>query len=140
MTSRYRSIFPGLALCTLLIGVIQTSKAQTGGISGPIGASKSEIVGVEIGIAAAGAVIGVGIYYAARHSHNLTGCVVSGPNGLQLQSPGDKQAYILIGDIATIKSGERIRVSGKKKKGSGAPQQFLVEKLTKDYGACPVAP
>jgi hypothetical protein len=135
MISRHRSIVVPLALCALLLGLSRTSMAQIGGVSGQIGASKSEIVGVEIGIAAAGAAIGVGIYYTVRHSHSVTGCTVSGPGGLQLRSQGNQQNYVLIGDVATVKQGERIRVSGKKKRqGSGAPQE-----LTKDYGACSVS-
>jgi hypothetical protein len=115
--------------------------AQIGGISGSIGPSKSEVVGVGIGIAAVGAVVGVGIYYAVHHGHNLTGCALSGPGGPQLQSQGDQQPYLLIGNVAAIKSGERVRVSGKKsKQPSGAPRQFAVERLIRDYGACPVSP
>jgi hypothetical protein len=40
-----------------------------------------------------------------------------------------------------VAPGERVRVPGKKQKiSSGATQQFLVEKLTKDYGSCTLAP
>jgi hypothetical protein len=44
---------------------------------------------------------------------------------------------MLIGDIANIKTGDRIRISGKKnKKDASGKRDFLVEKLTKDYGPC----
>jgi len=106
-----------------------------------IGPSKGEVVGIAIGIGAAGAAIGVGIYYIARHNHSLTGCVISGPNGVQLQNAGDQQTFNLAGQVAEIKPGERVRVSGKKKKKlAGAPQEFLVEKFNKDLGSCVPAP
>lgn len=42
-----------------------------------------------------------------------------------------------MGDVAAIKVGDRVRVSGKKQKASvGGAHEFVVEKLTKDYGAC----
>jgi len=47
----------------------------------------------------------------------------------------------LSGQVADIKPSDRVRVSGKKeKKKAGAPQQFLVEKLSKDFGACTAQP
>lgn len=69
--------------------------------------------------------------------HSLRGCAVSGPNGLQLRNRGDQQTYALTGEVASIKPGEQVRVSGRKQKKSGAaPPQFLVDNLTKDYGSC----
>jgi hypothetical protein len=53
----------------------------------------------------------------------------------------NQQSYVLVGEVAGIKPGDRVRVSGKReKKNAGGPQQFLVEKLTKDYGVCTVVP
>jgi len=92
----------------------------------------AEAVGVVIGV---GAAIGVGIYFAVHANHSVTGCTVAAAGGLQLQQ--DQQTWSLVGSIATIKPGERIRVSGKKqKKSAGTPRPFLVEKLAKDYGSC----
>jgi hypothetical protein len=97
----------------------------------------AEAVGVVIGV---GAAIGVGIYFAVHANHSVTGCTIAVAGGLQLQQ--DQQTWSLVGSIAAIKPGERIRVSGKKqKKIAGAPRPFLVEKLARDYGACaPKAP
>ena len=45
-----------------------------------------------------------------------------------------------IGDVAGIKPGSRVRVSGKKEKEkSSGTAQFLVEKVSKDFGACSVS-
>jgi hypothetical protein len=103
--------------------------------------TKSDVVWIGIAIGAIGAGIGIGIYYAVHHGHSLKGCAVSGPGGLQLQSQGDQQAYALVGEVAAIKPGERVRVSGKKAKATtGAGPQFIVEKIDKDYGACKISP
>jgi hypothetical protein len=138
MKAGQRTFVTEVAICALLMAAAaKPAKAQTG-LSG-LGPSKSDVVWVGVAIAAVGAGIGIGIYYAARHNHSLTGCAVSGASGLQLQSESDQQSYALIGEVAGIKSGDRVRVSGKKGKSkAGAPRQFLVEKLGKDYGACKV--
>ena len=73
-------------------------------------------------------------------AHSLQGCVSSAPNSLLLLNEGDRQAYDLIGDTATIKVGERVKVSGKKKKDTSGKRYFLVGKLSKNYGACKVSP
>jgi hypothetical protein len=58
-----------------------------------------------------------------------------------LVSENDQKVYALAGEVAGIKSGERVRVSGKKgRKSAGAHPQFLVEKLNKDFGACKAQP
>jgi hypothetical protein len=43
-------------------------------------------------------------------------------------------------EVAGIKPGDPVRVSGKKGENAGVPQQFLVEKPAKDYGFCTVSP
>ena len=94
-----------------------------------------------MGIAAAGAGIGIGVYFLVRHDHTLTGCTASGTNGLELQSEGDHQTYDLIGSTADIKLGSRVRVSGKKKgKSTSGNRTFLVERFSKDLGLCHTLP
>jgi hypothetical protein len=132
MKARIHSILTNAAICALLGGATLGAKAQIGGIP-----SKSDIVVAAIGIVAVTAAIGVGTFYAVRHNHAISGCAASGPNGLELQSKGDGTTYALVGELDGIKPGERVRVSGKKQKQrAGAPRQFLVEKLARDYGAC----
>jgi hypothetical protein len=93
-----------------------------------------------VGIVAVGAAIGVGIYFAVKHNHSMTGCARSTADGLTLTTESDKQTYALTGDVAGIKPGNRVRVSGKKsKEKSTGTSQFLVEKVSKDFGACNVA-
>jgi hypothetical protein len=59
-----------------------------------------------------------------------------------LQNESDQQTYLLIGDVADVKPGERVRVKGKKKKAKAPAndRSFLVEKFSKDFGACRAHP
>ena len=136
MTTRTRNIITGILLSALLAATTATAKAQVG-----YQVTKGTVAGVAAVLAGVGVGIGLGVYFAVRHNHSLTGCAVPGANGLQLQSQGDQPTYALIGDVAAMKPGERIRVSGKKEKQkTGDPHQFLVERLTRDYGPCAAAP
>jgi hypothetical protein len=71
---------------------------------------------------------------------SLHGCVSSAPNSILLLNEGDHQNYDLIGDTAAIKVGERVKVSGKKKRDTSGKRYFLVGKLSKNYGVCKVSP
>lgn len=143
--TKISSILTAATICALLM-TAQAGTAQQGPISGDpfgplgsfdIGPSKAQVAGVVIGIAAVGAAIGVGTYFAVQHSHHLTGCVTTAPDGVQLVSDSDQKIYSLIGDVAGIKSGNRVRVSGKKKHST---RMFLVEKVSKDFGSCTALP
>src|SRR5271170_1742804 len=102
-----------IPMTVLLVTATMTARAQTG-IGGV--KSKGQVAAVAAGLVGGGVLIGIGVYYAIHHGHSLTGCAVSGPNGVQMRSEGDQQTYALGGDTAEIKSGERIRVSGNKGK------------------------
>jgi hypothetical protein len=73
-------------------------------------------------------------------AESLHGCVSSAPNSIVLLNEGDHLAYDLIGDTTTVKIGSLVKVSGKKKKDIAGKRYFLVQKLSKSYGACKVAP
>jgi hypothetical protein len=83
----------------------------------------------------------LGVTYAVEnHRHTLQGCVFSGPSGLGLRT-SDSKIYALEGEAAKIKVGDRVKFHGsklKKTKDSTGDQVFVVEKLSKDYGPCPV--
>jgi len=121
-------------VCCFGLATATQAKAQ-------IGVSKSDVAWIGVAIGAIGAGIGIGIYFAFHHGHSLTGCAVSAPDGLQMKNKGDQQTYSLIGAVAAIKPGDRVRVSGKPvRKPSGPTPQFLVDNVSKDYGACPATP
>jgi hypothetical protein len=144
MKAGLQSIFARVAVCVLAV----TATVPAGGQRRPLPQSgiivtnnPSKQAAIGIGIAALGVGIGLGVYFIVRGRHNLTGCAVSGASGLQLQVQNDQRTFALVGEVTEIKPGERVRVSGKKeKKSAGALQQFLVEKLSKDFGACTVQP
>jgi hypothetical protein len=92
-------------------------------------------VEVIVSIVAVSAAITVGIVLAIKHHPSLKGCAANGPDGLQLTN-SEGQTYLLIGDVAGLKPGDRIRVSGQKQKNSAAERKFIVEK-SKVYGPCP---
>ncbi len=128
--------FAGL---TVLLCSGSTAPTQCQGSFGP---STGEVVGAAVGI---GAVIAVAIIVPveiSRSHHIVTGCVMTGANGLELQTSEGK-TYALEGDAASIKVGDKVKVHGskiKKTKDSTGPGVFRVEKLNRDYGRCPVAP
>jgi hypothetical protein len=147
MNTRTRQLSAIIAVCMLLVpagGPVLAQKHESLPpelFTGSIGPSTGEIVGVAVGIAAVGAAIGVGIYFAVRHNHSMTGCARSTADGMTLTTESDKQTYALTGDVAGIKPGNRVRVSGKKSNAKSAgTAHFLVEKVSKDFGACNVAP
>jgi hypothetical protein len=135
LKSSLRRKFTTLLLCTSLL--LLSSKPASASIP-----TKSQVVLIFVGVAAIGAAIGVGIYFAVRRNGtSITGCAISSGGSLFLQHEGDQQSYTLLGDTAAVKPGDRIRVSGKKRKQyPSGNREFLVEKLAKDYGLCKVLP
>jgi hypothetical protein len=123
-----------LFICAFCLTTTKTASA------GLVGASNGKTAGVIIALVGVGALIGVGVYLAVRHGHSLKGCASSGPGGMQLLNEGDKQTYGLTGDVDGIKAGNRVRVSGNKKKSTGNSRQFVATKLSKDYGPCKTQP
>jgi hypothetical protein len=136
INAHHRTIFGKLAVCALLATATFTASAQSGGCCIG-GVTKGDAKAIGIGIVGGAVALGVGIYFAVHHGHSLRGCAVSGPSGLELQNRGDQQTYSLTGAVASVKPGDQVRVSGRKqKKSGGAPPQFLVDSVTKDYGSC----
>jgi hypothetical protein len=139
-SNRRRGIVILVALGSLLC-TGSTAPTQCSGFSGGIGPSNGEIAAAAVGIVAVP--VAVVTVIAVEHSHHtLQGCVFSGPGGLELRT-NDAKTYKLEGDAASIKVGDRVKFHGshvKKAKHDDAGEQvFKVEKLSKDYGPCPVA-
>jgi hypothetical protein len=104
-----------------------------------IGPSTGEVVGVAAGIGAA-VVIGTVVLVHVSHSHHqIKGCLISGPNGLEVQDESDSKTYFLTGAPVNAKVGDVVRVSGtkeKKQKDSAGSEDFVVARMSKDYGPC----
>lgn len=98
---------------------------------------KNAATEVIVGIVAVTAALTVTVVLLIKHHPALKGCAAAGPDGLKL-TDGAGQTFSLTGDTASIKPGDRVRLSGKKQKASAGSPRFLVEGV-KDYGPCPVA-
>ena len=133
MMAKVRILFALVVVCVLLINGTRQAQAQVF-----VTHDAAKLVGITVGLTAIGAGIGIGAYAAIHRNHRLTGCALNSANGLELQASSDRQIYALIGEVSAVKAGDRVRVSGKKSKGNGdVKPQFLVERLEKDFGACP---
>lgn len=126
----------GLVLIALLL---DCSPAEAQGGGGRIGPSGGEVAAAIVGAVAAIVVVTVVVIHA-RRPPTVTGCAVSGPNGLTLENDSDHQSFTLTGDTAGIKAGDRVKLQGKKQKANGAARGFTVLKVQHDYGACPAHP
>ena len=129
--------FAGL---TVLLCSGATSPAGCPSSSSPIGPSEGEVVGAAVGIGAAIAVVVVVLVEVNHSHHSLSGCVLSGPTGLELQT-SDSKTYALAGDAASIRVGDRVKLKGsrvKKTRETTGDQIFRVASMKKDYGPCKV--
>ena len=118
MKAGLRSILAVTGLIALGMSASTPARAQI--------ISNGEVAGVVAGIAGAGALIGVGVYYAVHHNPSVTGCAQQAAGGLQLQTDNSHETWALVGDLTSIKPGERVRVSGKRQKHvAGAPPVLL---------------
>ena len=123
-----------LFICAICLTTTKTANA------GIVGASDGKTAGVIIALVGVGVLIGVGVYFAVHHGHSVKGCASSGSGGMQLLNESDQRTYELAGDLDGIKAGNRVRISGDKKKLSGNTRQFVATKLSKDYGLCNIQP
>ena len=90
----------------------------------------------------AGVVIGTVVLVHVHHTHHeVKGCVLSGPDGLKLQTQGDQKEYKLAGELALVHEGDLVKIKGdkiKRAKGTADDDTFEIQKLSKDFGACKV--
>ncbi len=134
MVSKVRNTLALFVIVALMVSATRQARAQI-----LITNDTGKLVGITVGLAAIGVGIGIGVYVAVHHNPTLSGCTSSGAAGPLLRNHGDQQPYAIVGEVSDIKLGERVRVSGKKsKQKADGPRQFLVEKLDKDLGPCPV--
>jgi hypothetical protein len=117
--------------------------ALTVALATPARADKLQTTGEEIvaGIVAVSAavvvvVVVVAIHYSKRRA--ITGCVISGENGMSVTDEKDKQIYALSGNTTGVKPGDRMRLKGKKVKSKGADSTRVWEArgVAKDFGVC----
>jgi len=127
-----------IALVTPLDGMAQTRPHAT--LDGIGGEAKTTLI--VAALVATVAVIGVGVYFAVRQAHTVKGCVAQGSNGMELERENG-QSFVLLGATRGIRAGERVKVTGSRRKkvaGVSDRPSFIVDKLDRDFGACTPAP
>jgi len=95
---------------------------------------------VVIGIVVVGVAAGVAITLLVLHEKHkgrmLTGCVGSGPGGLNVTDDKDHRTYALSGNPPALTTGRRLTIEGRRKTSGNAPV-FEAQSVTKDLGVCP---
>jgi hypothetical protein len=94
------------------------------------------IIVAVVAVAAAIVVVTVLVVKQAK-GRTITGCVNSGASGMLVTDEKDKRVYVLSGDTAGVKPGERMSLTGRKiKADSGATLVWQTKKVSKDLGSC----
>ena len=94
------------------------------------------IIVAVVAVAAAIVVVTVLVVKQAK-GRTITGCVNSGASGMLVTDEKDKRVYVLSGDTAGVKTGERMSLTGRKiKADSGATLVWETKKVSKDLGSC----
>ena len=120
---------------TLSVILCASAEAQTGG--GKI-VSNGTIAGVLVGGIAAVVIVTYVVVHESTKKRKITGCVIPGENGMSLTDEKDKRSYVLSGNMADIKPGDRMSLKGKKikPKDAGKPVVWETRTISKDFGAC----
>jgi hypothetical protein len=127
-----RRRYIAVILCLALLFPARPAKADN--LGKDVAWTVVAIVGITV-------VVTILIVHAAHHGTSMTGCVSAGADGMTIQNEGDQQSFLLTGDTAGIKAGDRVKVQGKKKsKDATGSRHFFVERFKKDFGPCQVAP
>jgi len=101
--------------------------------------SKGAVIGMALGLGGGVAAVAIAVHHS---HHTVKGCVLSGPNGLEVQE-NSNSTFELTGLTENVKAGDRYRLHGsklKKTKHAIGNRTFLVEKIGKDFGPCTVRP
>jgi hypothetical protein len=135
MTSR--RLWRGVLMVILGVALATPAVAQIGKISGPIGPSAGPIIAGIVGAAAAVVIVTVVVIHQSTKKRAITGCVVSGDNGMSVENEKDKRSYALSGNTIGIKPGDRMTLQGKNiGPNGGSLQTWEVRKIIKDLGVC----
>ena len=108
-----------------------------------IGPSEGEVVGAIVGVVAVVGVATAVIITADHTHHNIKGCILTTPAGLEIADANTRKRFLLSGATSDLKDGSLVRIHGSREKkphGSASDQGFVVQSLTKNYGACTMSP
>jgi len=128
MTSKYVS-----GVLIIALGAALSTPARADSLKST---SNDIVIGVVAALAGVVVVVLVAVHYSKKRA--ITGCVVSRENGMSVTDEKDGQVYALSGNTTGIKSGDRMKLQGKKAKSKGADKQPVWEatEVAKDFGVC----
>ncbi len=86
--------------------------------------------------AAVAVIVTVLIIHHKSRKRTITGCVTSGPTGMNVTDEKDKRTYSLSGDPVGVKAGERMTFEGKRRADGGKKLVFEAHSVIKDFGVC----
>ena len=127
-----------LSLCLSTLGCVP-GPGQPSTSSGSI-PSNGVIIAAGVAIGAVVVLIPTVILVDQHKRHTVKGCLISGPNGLQIQETQDaKNTYSLEGAPVDLKVGDLVRLHGNRgpKVKNGGVRTFKVTEIKKNFGACP---
>lgn len=117
-------------ICVLCLALATEAKADS------LKTTADLIVVAIVAVTAAVVVVTVLVIKQAR-GRTITGCVNSGDSGMLVTNERDKHLYVLAGNTAGVKQGERMTLTGKKiKSNSGTTLVWETKEISKDFGAC----
>ena len=89
-----------------------------------------------IAVVAALVVVTVVLVHHSLNNRSITGCIVSGENGLTMTNDKDKKVYVLAGNTTAVKAGDRVTLQGKKLSPTATTKLTWDTRTVRDLGAC----
>ena len=114
-------------------GTTRTGSVTYGGGSSTPSYGKGKAIGIGVGAGAAGI---AALYLMVHRGSSITGCVLSGDDGLRLTDEKTKRSYALYPSGAALVPGEHVQLRGKIVKTNTGEQDFEAKELVKNLGAC----
>jgi hypothetical protein len=114
------------------------------GLAMPARADNPEKVLIAIAATTTAAAIAVVVTVASVHHRRkkivITGCVISGENGMTVTDEEDRRIYSLSGNTTGIKPGNRMKLLGKNVKATGPDKMLVWEAGEVSMTLVPVSP
>ncbi|MFZ0199702.1 MAG: hypothetical protein WB523_05045 [Candidatus Sulfotelmatobacter sp.] len=101
-------------------------------------AARNIVIGIVAVTAAIAVVVTVLVMHESKKKRTITGCVNSTAGGMTITDEKDNQTYAIVGDTASIKPGDKMRLRGRKAKPNGSDKTLVWEsrQVDKDFGVC----
>lgn len=125
-----KSLWRLAVICVLCLALATEARADSLKTTGDL------IVVAIVAVTAAVVVVTVLVIKQAK-GRTITGCVNSGDSGMLVTNEKDKHLYVLAGNTAGVKQGQRMTLAGKRiKSNSGTTLVWETKRISKDFGAC----